>query len=82
MSEYDPIKMHANSLVREIGKLPDDFQREDLLEIIEKRGITNIRLRYPAYDGRLKELKVPVNNFQQIESVLAEGGRVDGSNLY
>ncbi len=82
MSEYDPIKMHANPLVGEIGKLPDDFQREDLLDIIEKRGVTNIRLRYPACDGRLKELKVPVDSLRQIESVLAEGERVDGSNLY
>ncbi len=82
MSEHDPTRLHANPLVRELGKLPEDFQREDLLDIIERRGITNVRLRYPAYDGRLKELKVPVLNYRQIECILAEGERVDGSNIF
>ena len=82
MCEYDPIRLHANPLVRELGKMPEDFQREDLLDIIERRGITSIRLRYPAHDGRLKELKIPVLNYHQIECILAEGERVDGSNIF
>jgi len=82
MSDYDPIRLHANPLVINLGKMPGDFQREDLLEIIEKRGINKLRLRYPANDGRLKELKIPVINRSQIECILAEGERVDGSNLF
>ncbi len=82
MEEHDPVQLHASPLVKELGKLPEEFQREDLLDVIEKRGITSLRLRYPANDGRLKELKIPVDNRRQIECVLAEGERVDGSNLY
>ena len=82
MSEYDPTRLHANPLVRELGKMPEEFQRDDLIDIIERRGITSLRLRYPAYDGRLKELKVPVLNYRQIECILAEGERVDGSNIF
>jgi glutamine synthetase len=37
---------------------------------------------YTALDGKLKELKLPVANSFQAESVLAEGERVDGSQLF
>jgi glutamine synthetase len=82
MEREDILSMNANPLVRELGKLPEEWQRRDLLDIIERCGITNIRFRYPAGDGRLKELKLPVSNLYQVERLLAEGERVDGSSLF
>lgn len=73
---------HANPLVRELGKAPEDFTRKDILGLIRKRGIRAIHFRYPARDGKLKELKLPVNDLRDAEAVLAEGERVDGSSLF
>jgi glutamine synthetase len=82
MEHEELLSMNSNPLVKELGKLPEEWQREDLLTIIERCGITNVRFRYPASDGRLKELKIPVANRRQIERVLANGERVDGSSLF
>ena len=72
----------ANPLVREIGKDPADFTRQDILAFIRRRGIRTLHFRYPALDGKLKELKLPVNDLRDAEAVLAEGERVDGSSLF
>jgi len=82
MEREELLMMNSNPLVKELGKLPDEWQREDILDIIERRGITSVRFRYPAGDGRLKELKIPVANRRQIERVLANGERADGSSLF
>ncbi len=82
MEREELLSMNANPLVRELGKLPEEWRRQDLLDVIERRGITNIRFRYPGSDGRLKELKLPVNSRCHVERLLAEGERVDGSSLF
>jgi glutamine synthetase len=82
MEREELLSMNSNPLVQELGKLPEEWQREDILDIIERRGITSVRFRYPAADGRLKELKIPVANRRQIERVLANGERADGSSLF
>lgn len=82
MEREELLNLNANPLVKELGKLPEEWQREDILEIIERRGITSLHFRYPAADGRLKELKIPVMNRAQIERVLANGERADGSSLF
>ncbi|MFA6317835.1 MAG: glutamine synthetase family protein [Elusimicrobiota bacterium] len=74
--------VHANPLVAAIGKPPEDFTRRDLLKLIARKGIRSIHFRYPAIDGKLKELKLPVNDLTDAEAVLAEGERVDGSSLF
>jgi glutamine synthetase len=65
-----------------INKAPHDFARADFLKVIETKGIERITFHYAALDGRLKEMKVPVTNSFQAESILAEGERVDGSSLF
>lgn len=77
-----PPEAHANPLVHALGKLPEDFTRKDLLGFIKKRGIRSVHFRYPAGDGKLKELKLPVNDLGDIDAVLADGERVDGSSLF
>jgi glutamine synthetase len=75
---YDDIR----PLVRRIGKLPGEWQRSDLLQVCVEDDIRVLVLHYPAIDGKLKELRVPVNNRAYLERVLAAGERVDGSSLF
>jgi glutamine synthetase len=72
----------ANPLSVALNKPARDFVRADILKIIEKRQIERLTLHYTALDGKLKELKIPAAGRAQIEAVLAEGERVDGSSLF
>jgi len=72
----------ANPLSMILNKPSRDFQRADLLKVIDERRIERITFHYTALDGKLKELKVPVADSVQAETILAEGERVDGSSLF
>jgi glutamine synthetase len=65
-----------------IDKAPQNFERADFIKVIEQKKIERITFHYTALDGKLKELRLPVSNRKQAESVLAEGERVDGSSLF
>ncbi|MBL6990549.1 MAG: glutamine synthetase [Bacteriovoracaceae bacterium] len=65
-----------------IGKSPEMFQREDLLKAISEHDIKQLNLHYSGLDGRLKELKVPINDLPYAELILAEGERIDGSSIF
>src|SRR4030067_2202784 len=65
-----------------LDKNPRDFTRSDFLKVIDEKHIERITFHYTALDGKLKELKLPVANPSQVETVLAEGERVDGSQLF
>ncbi len=72
----------ANPLCEFLDKSSWDFNREDFLHVIEKKQIERLTFHYTALDGRLKELKIPVTSRNQVELILAEGERVDGSSLF
>jgi glutamine synthetase len=72
----------TNPLSLLLNKPADQFQRADLLKIIEKKQIERITFHYTAIDGRLKELKLPISNKVEAERILANGERVDGSSLF
>jgi len=72
----------SNPLSVLLNKPPQDFERRDFLKVIEEKGIERITFHYTALDGKLKELKIPVTNNDQAESILAQGERVDGSSLF
>jgi glutamine synthetase len=72
----------SNPLSVLLGKSPEDFERDDFLKVIEKKHIERITFHYTALDGKLKELKLPVADRYQAECILAEGERVDGSQLF
>lgn len=72
----------TNPLAVLLDKPSNDFQRKDLLRIIEEKGIERVSFHYTALDGRLKELKIPVWNRTQADAILAQGERVDGSSLF
>jgi len=65
-----------------LDKEPKDFKRQDFLKLIEDRKLEKITFHYIGLDGKPKELKIPVVNPLQAETILAEGERVDGSSLY
>jgi len=72
----------ANPLSVILDKDPRDFIRSDFLKVIDQKHIERITFHYTALDGKLKELKLPVADPGQADSILAEGERVDGSSLF
>jgi glutamine synthetase len=72
----------ARPLVRRLGKPPDRWTRADLVDLCARDGVRVLNLRYPGFDGKLRELRVPINSAAQLERVLATGERVDGSSLF
>jgi glutamine synthetase len=72
----------ARPLVRMIGKLPEEWQRQDLIDLCLEEDISVVNFRYPGLDGKLKELRLPVTNPEYLERILAAGERVDGSSLF
>ncbi len=69
-------------LVRRIGKLPQDWQRADLVRVCLEDGFKIVNFRYPGIDGKLKELRLPILSPEYLERILAAGERVDGSSLF
>jgi glutamine synthetase len=69
-------------LVRRLGKPPEDWQRDDLVRYCVDNGIRIINFRYPALDGKLKEMRLPIRDRDYLVRVLAAGERVDGSSLF
>jgi glutamine synthetase len=78
----DDYSTDIRPLVRKIGKPPSQWQRKDLYDLCLKEGIKVVNFRFPALDGKLKELRLPVNNPEYLERLLTAGERVDGSSLY
>ncbi len=82
MSEINYPELSLKPLVHLLGKNPEDFQREDLMKVIEEQKITQINLHYTGLDGKLKELKIPVSSLQYANLILAQGERIDGSSIF
>lgn len=78
----DDPRHDVRPLVRRLGKPPEEWTRQDLATVCREDGIRVLNLRYPGFDGKLRELRVPVNGPEQLERVLATGERVDGSSLF
>ncbi|MFH1942346.1 MAG: glutamine synthetase family protein [bacterium] len=80
------VKNHNYALTNPISMIVDkpreQFTMEDLIKVIEKKQIERITFHYTALDGKLKELKLPVENRYQAERILTDGERVDGSSLF
>ena len=72
----------VNPISQIVDKPKEDFTREDLIQVIEAKQIERITFHYTALDGKLKELKLPIVNRYQVERILADGERVDGSSLF
>lgn len=64
------------------GKESKDFTREDMIKVISDKGIERITFHYTGNDGKIKDLRIPIENRRNAELVLSEGERVDGSSLF
>ena len=82
MTGHDSTYALANPLAGLVDKCPADFTRADFLRVIGERHIERLTFHYTALDGKLKELKLPVANGAEADSILAKGERVDGSSLF
>jgi glutamine synthetase len=82
MDEIRSAEFTCKPIVKILDKAPEDFQRKDIMEVIRREGINQINLHYVGLDGKLKELKVPVNSLQYADLVLAQGERIDGSSIF
>ncbi len=71
----NPIELFTN-------KERKDFTRQDLISFIIGRQIERITFHYTGIDGKIKELKIPVTSIKQVERILTDGERVDGSSLF
>lgn len=69
-------------LVRRLDKPPADWQRNDLVELCLSEGIRIVNFRYASFDGKLRELRLPVTSRAYLDRVLAAGERADGSSLF
>lgn len=69
-------------LARALGKPPSEWHRKDLYDYCVNNGVKVVNFRYPALDGKLKELRLPVNDPGYLERILTAGERVDGSSLF
>lgn len=76
------LEQNANPLVQYLQKQAADFSRADLIRFMEAHDIHMLNLRYPGADGRLKSLNFVVTDRGYLDSVLANGERVDGSSLF
>ncbi len=70
------------TLVRRLDKPPADWQRRDLVRLCLDEDIRVVNFRFPSLDGKLRELRLPVNNAAYLDRILAAGERVDGSSLF
>ena len=76
------ISMSPNLLVRHLGKLPEEFTREDIVKYCEDNGVEMINFHYCGWDSKLKTLNFVIHSKEHLESILAAGERVDGSSLF
>ncbi|PJB78419.1 MAG: glutamine synthetase [Acidobacteria bacterium CG_4_9_14_3_um_filter_49_7] len=71
-----------NPLELFLKKSRNEFTRGDLLRVIEGMAIEFLSFHYTGLEGKLKELRLPVQNRGQVMELLAEGERADGSSLF
>ncbi|MDY0286975.1 MAG: glutamine synthetase family protein [Bacteroidales bacterium] len=75
-------KLNPNPLVQYIGKPAVQFTKADIMKYIIDNGIELVNFRYVGGDGRLKTLNFVINSLEQLDSILTDGERVDGSSLF
>jgi glutamine synthetase len=74
--------MNPNRLVRFLKKDPAEFTKEDIICFCEANGVEMVNFRYAAEDGKLKTLNFVITSRNHLDTILSEGERVDGSNLF
>lgn len=76
------ILLNPNELVRFLKKDPAEFTKEDIIRFCVENRVEMVNFRYAAEDGKLKALHFVVSSKQHLDTILSDGERVDGSNLF
>lgn len=64
------------------NKQPQDIQRSDILDYIQKNDIDTIYFQYIDLEGEIRELVIPINSIEYANRILASGERLDGSSIF
>jgi glutamine synthetase len=72
----------AGRLQRLIGKPPEEWSVDDLIELVRDRHIRLISLMHIGGDGWLKTLDFAPQDFSHLRDILTAGERADGSSLF
>jgi len=72
---------NAHELVQFLDKPQTDFTKEDLIHYVKANEIQFLQFRHVGGDGRLKTLSFVVTDEAELDRLLSEGERVDGSSL-
>lgn len=72
----------SNPISALTGKERKDLTRSDLVKLIADNQFERITFHYTGIDGKIKELRIPLTSLKQVEYILADGERVDGSSLF
>lgn len=76
------IALNPHKIAKYLGKLPEEFTKEDIIKYIEENSVKMVNFRYVGGDGRLKTLNFAINCKSQLDRILSIGERVDGSSLF
>jgi glutamine synthetase len=71
-----------NPITKLTGKCRSELTREDIVQVVIEQQIERITFHYTGLDGKIKELRIPITSRKQLEMVLTDGERVDGSSLF
>ncbi len=76
------VLMNPNDLVQYLKKSPEYFTKDDILRFCEENDVKMVNFRYVASDGKLKTLNFAISSKEYLDTILSDGERVDGSNLF
>ncbi|MBT0732796.1 glutamine synthetase [Methanoculleus bourgensis] len=76
------ILMNPSDLVCFLKKGPEEFTKEDIIRFCEENRVEMVNFRYAAGDGKLKTLNFVISSKEHLDTILSDGERVDGSNLF
>ncbi|HJJ30714.1 MAG TPA: glutamine synthetase family protein [Methanocorpusculum sp.] len=76
------ILMNPNDLVQYLKKSPEFFTKDDIVRFCEENAIEFVNFHYAAADGKLKTLNFVISSKEYLETILSDGERVDGSNIF
>lgn len=72
----------ANPLEVQLDKPRVSFTRADLMHVIKLNQLERITFHYVDLNGRLHDLKLPVDSDRRADRILANGERLDGSSIF
>jgi len=76
------VLMNPNDLIQYLKKSPEYFTKDDIVCFCEKYNVKMVNFRYAAEDGKLKTLNFAISSKEYLETILSNGERVNGSNLF